>query len=187
MIPERAPLALSLPSHRSLYQYVCTACASHAPSAYRRVWIQILDENRADPVITSMRSQDYFIYCTFSLALQVLAFLVFASKGKQDADDLGDVFDRVIDLFIAAWPSIAPAVILFAWGVRLTRLRGQGISTLQPDKLDAAAHTEVVCFDKTGTLTANVVSIPVLCLGHCMQLLLLLLLLWKLYCHLVVA
>lgn len=49
----------------------------------------------------------------------------------------------------------APAVILFATGVRVTWLWRKGIATLQPDKLDAAAHTEIVCFDKTGTLTAN--------------------------------
>ena len=51
----------------------------------------------------------------------------------------------------------APAVILFATGERVNRLWRHGIATLRPDKLDAAAHTEVVCFDKTGTLTANTV------------------------------
>lgn len=102
--------------------------------------------------------QDYFVFCTFSLALQIAAFTTFLVKSKQDADDKADAFERVIDLFVAAWPSLAPAVILFAMGVRMARLNAAGISTLQPDKLDAAAHTEVVCFDKTGTLTANLVS-----------------------------
>ena len=111
--------------------------------------------------------QDYFIFCTFALCMQILAFLLFAVKGQQDADDLEDAFERVVDLLIAAWPSIAPAVILFATGVRGRRLAGQGISTLQPDKLDAAAHTEVVCFDKTGTLTANVVCPCTLTAGNC--------------------
>lgn len=101
--------------------------------------------------------QDYFIFCAFSLALQIAAFGLFIAKGSQDADDIGDAIERVIDLFIAAVPSIAPAVILFAMGVRVRRLWGHGIATLQPDKLDAAAHTEIVCMDKTGTLTANAV------------------------------
>ena len=115
--------------------------------------------------------QDYFIFCTFSLAMQIVAFTVFLVRSDQDADDKEDAFERVIDLLIAAWPSIAPAVILFATGVRVTRLRAAGISTLQPDKLDAAAHTEVVCFDKTGTLTANVVSTsPPWCVVHCLDL-----------------
>ncbi|KAL3147625.1 hypothetical protein ABBQ38_014675 [Trebouxia sp. C0009 RCD-2024] len=99
--------------------------------------------------------KDYFIFCAFSLALQILAFLTFLVRAKQDADDKADAVERVVDLFVAAWPSLAPAVILFAVGVRITRLQATGISVLQPDKLDAAAHTEIVCFDKTGTLTAN--------------------------------
>ena len=86
------------------------------------------------------------------------AFSIFIVKGYQDADDIEDAIERVVDLFIATWPSIAPAVILVACGVRVTRLWRQGIATLQPDKLDAAAHTEIVCFDKTGTLTANSVG-----------------------------
>lgn len=102
--------------------------------------------------------QDYLIFCTFSLALHILAFATFLVRIKQDADDKADIAQRVIDLFVAAWPSLAPAVVLFAIGVRMTRLKAAGISTLQPDKLDAAAYTQIVCFDKTGTLTANMVS-----------------------------
>ena len=102
--------------------------------------------------------QDYFIFCTFPLALQILAFATFLVKLEQAAEDKVDALERVVDLFVAAWPSLAPAVVLFAIGVRMTRLNGAGISTLQPDKLDAAAYTQVVCFDKTGTLTANMVS-----------------------------
>lgn len=98
--------------------------------------------------------QDYFIFCAFSLALQIAAFSVVVARAKQDADDIEDAIERVIDLFIAAWPSIAPAVILFAVGVRTRMLSSHGIATLEPDRLDAAAHTEIVCFDKTGTLTA---------------------------------
>lgn len=106
----------------------------------------------------SMCLQDYFIFCAFSLALQILAFVTVLVRIKQDTEDTAEIVERVIDLFIAAWPSLAPAVVLFAAGVSVTRLQAAGISTLQPDNLDAAAHTEIVCFDKTGTLTANMVS-----------------------------
>ncbi|KAL3162329.1 hypothetical protein ABBQ32_010013 [Trebouxia sp. C0010 RCD-2024] len=99
--------------------------------------------------------KDYFIFCAFSLALQILAFVTVLVRIKQDTEDTAEIVERVIDLFIAAWPSLAPAVVLFAAGVSVTRLQAAGISTLQPDNLDAAAHTEIVCFDKTGTLTAN--------------------------------
>ena len=50
--------------------------------------------------------QDYFIFCLFSLGMQAVAFTVFAMRGYQDADDIEDAVERVIDLFIAAWPSI---------------------------------------------------------------------------------
>ena len=50
-----------------------------------------------------------------------------------------------------------PTVLIVALAVRVIKLNAQGIDTLQPTKLNAAAYIEVVCFDKTGTLTANTV------------------------------
>ena len=72
-------------------------------------------------------------------------------------DDPEDTFQRVVDVFIAAWPMSVPTVLIVALAVRVIKLNAQGIDTLQPTKLNAAAYIEVVCFDKTGTLTANTV------------------------------
>ena len=83
------------------------------------------------------------------------------AKAKEYEDDWQDAFQRVVDIFIAAWPMSAPTVLIVALAIRVLRLKSCGIDTLQPSKLQAAANTEIVCFDKTGTLTANSVW-----LGH---------------------
>lgn len=82
-------------------------------------------------------------------------------------DDPEETFQRIVDIFIAAWPMSVPTVLIVALAVRVIKLNAQGIDTLQPAKLIAAADIEAVCFDKTGTLTANTVrTAPVLHAYH---------------------
>ena len=80
--------------------------------------------------------------------------------------DPEDTFQRVVDIFIAAWPMSVPTVLIVALAVRVVKLNAGGIDTLQPAKLIAAAYVEAVCFDKTGTLTANTVR---LCIAWLMR------------------
>ena len=103
--------------------------------------------------------QDYFIFCAGCLVLQLAHFSLFIAKAKEYEDDPEDAFQRVVDNFIASWPMTTPTVLILALAVRVVSLKQKGIETLQPDKLQAAANTEIVCFDKTGTLTANSVSL----------------------------
>ncbi|DBA99058.1 TPA: hypothetical protein ACH3X1_014197 [Trebouxia sp. C0004] len=99
--------------------------------------------------------RDYFIFSAGCLVLQLAHFSLFIAKAKEYEDDPEDAFQRVVDNFIASWPMTTPTVLILALAVRTVRLKLEGIDTLQPDKLQAAANTEIVCFDKTGTLTAN--------------------------------
>ena len=108
--------------------------------------------------------QDYFVFCAGCLVLQFAHFSLFIAKAKEYEDDPEDVFQRVVDNFIASWPMTTPTVLILALAVRVVRLKQKGIETLQPDKLQAAANTEIVCFDKTGTLTAN--SVRLACGWH---------------------
>lgn len=104
--------------------------------------------------------QDYFIFCAGCLVLQFAHFSLFIAKAKKYEDDPVDAFQRVVDNFIASWPMTTPTVLILALAVRIVNLKQKGIETLQPDKLQAAANTEIVCFDKTGTLTTNSVRHP---------------------------
>ncbi|KAA6428240.1 MAG: hypothetical protein FRX49_01836 [Trebouxia sp. A1-2] len=99
--------------------------------------------------------RDYFIFCAGCLVLQFAHFSLFIAKAKKYEDDPVDAFQRVVDNFIASWPMTTPTVLILALAVRIVNLKQKGIETLQPDKLQAAANTEIVCFDKTGTLTTN--------------------------------
>lgn len=104
--------------------------------------------------------QDYFSFCAGHLVLQIASFSLCCVKAEYRTllrDDSEDTFQRVVDIFIAAWPMSVPTVLIVALTVRVIMLSAQGIDTLQPAKLNAAAYVEVICFDKTGTLTANTV------------------------------
>ena len=114
--------------------------------------------------------QDYFIFCAGHLVLQIASFSLCFLKADSRTllrDNPEDTFQRVVDIFIAAWPMSVPTVLFVALAVRVAKLHAEGIDTLQPDKLIAAAHVEAVCFDKTGTLTANTVRyLLCLCFSH---------------------
>ena len=110
--------------------------------------------------------QDYFIFCAGHLVLQIASFclcLVKADSRTLLRADPEDTFQRVVDIFIAAWPMSVPTVLIVTLAVRVIKLNGEGIDTLQPAKLIAAAYIEAVCFDKTGTLTANTVRYRCTC------------------------
>ena len=107
--------------------------------------------------------QDYFFFCIFALVLQLLVFFLFVSKASRYEPSGQDVFQRVVDNFIRAWPMSAPTMIISALACRIGRLKIHGIDTLQPGKLEIAGLVQVVCFDKTGTLTNNVVSYLTVC------------------------
>ncbi len=124
---------------------------------------------------TAYDMQEYFIFCAFTLMLQLAAFSLFIAKIKEYEDDWQDAFQRVVDIFIGAWPMTTPTVLIVALGVRVVRLKAVGIDTLQPEKLRTAANAEVVCFDKTGTLTANSVRLALKHLDYKCTLLILLL------------
>ena len=102
--------------------------------------------------------QEFFKFCAFNLIFQLAGFVLFCVKARQFEDEWEDAFQRAVDVFIAAWPTSTPLVLIVALAVRMVMLKRIGIDTLQPAKLQLAAATEVVCFDKTGTLTANTVS-----------------------------
>ena len=104
------------------------------------------------------RPQDFFRFCIFAFVLHLCAFCLFIAKANRHELSAQNVFQRVVDNFIMAWPAAAPTMMIFTLGCRVGRLNFKGIATLQPGRLEVAATAEVVCFDKTGTLTSSVVS-----------------------------
>ena len=67
--------------------------------------------------------------------------------------------NRVVGVFISAFPTAIPTVVVFALGYSIVGLRSQQIEVLIPEKIKTIADVEVVCFDKTGTLTGTTVRL----------------------------
>lgn len=88
---------------------------------------------------------------------------LYIQKARQFYHGPQEVFQRVVNAFIAAVPTGLATVLIFSLGTCVRKLRNQKIDLLQPEKIKSIADVEVVCFDKTGTLTRSVVSPAELC------------------------
>ena len=100
--------------------------------------------------------QDLYCFCSFALLLQLVLFLLYASRAAQHPHSTATVVKRVVDALIGAVPVAIPTVIILAC-CRAKLLR-HGISVHQFLKVQLAADVEMAVFDKTGTLTGNTVG-----------------------------
>ena len=106
--------------------------------------------------------QDLMRFCAFALLLQISIFCLYIEKARYIYHGPQEVFQRVVNVLIAAVPTGLATVLVFSLGTCVKKLKSQKIDLLQPEKIKTIANVDVVCFDKTGTLTLSVVSPAVL-------------------------
>lgn len=102
--------------------------------------------------------QDVYKYCAYALVLQLGVFALYLTRARRHAQSVGMVFQRLVEVVIAAVPSQIPAVINLALLRCAVVLRQRNIHVRVSTAIKAAAAVEVAVFDKTGTLTGSIVS-----------------------------
>ena len=111
--------------------------------------------------------QDMYQFCAVALLFQACFFMLYIARAGRQPESARVTIDRVLDVFVAAVPPAAPAVVVAALAYCSLHLRRGSIEVLVPEKIKTIADVEVVCFDKTGTLTGTVVSPLCLPFGLC--------------------
>ncbi|RLL97324.1 hypothetical protein CFD26_102194 [Aspergillus turcosus] len=62
---------------------------------------------------------------------------------------------RALDLITIVVPPALPATLTIGTNLALSRLKGQKIFCISPQRVNIAGKLDIVCFDKTGTLTED--------------------------------